>query len=438
MRALLVGEGRLETNNMTEAVRPMHVANRTVLWFWVGVLVCSSFAAFPSAAKSSASIGRYPGATLSQYGENQMRSAASLADGIDAALNDGKNSEAQGLLRSLLKLKQTNPDILLRIGVAFARKGLYDDATVVFRRCVKDYSTLFEAHYDLALAEFAQRHYSQALSTLNETRARNRREHLALSYMRGKVENAMGLSNEARRDLEIAFSGDPEEENYGLDLGLYYLEHRDYPKAVMVYEQTRKFHLQSDFTGLGLALAQFLAGDDRGSIDTCRQVLSQQPNFAPLRTLLAFGLYMQGSLREAQAVAVEGLKSPSPHPYLYYIDVAISLKLQSKDYKRMLAEISTAERQIPDCSLCYLAQSKIDEARGARGNAIQDLQEAIRLDSNFPEAWYRLGTLYEQMGQRAEAAQARKRFKALKAVKSQRESDMLRSAFVRAMTKGTE
>lgn len=416
----------------------MDVKKRVVLWLLMWALFCGSSAAFPSLVEGSAFIEGVQGAILFHYDTDQSHRRESLADGIEAALNEGKTSEAQALLHSLLTMNQTDPAILLRIGAAFANKGLYDDAGLVFERCVKDNPTLFEAHYDLALTELAQGRYPEALSTVKETRAQNRREHIALSYMRGKIENALGLAEEASKDLETAFSGDPRNENYGLDLALFYVEHHDYRKAMTVFEQTRKFHPQSPFTGLGLALAQFLSGNNRDSVSTCRQVLSQRPTFSPARTLLAFGLYMQGALRQAREVAVEGLKSPSPHPFLNYIDVAVSLKLQSKDYKRMLAEINTTERQIPNCSLCYVAHSKVDQARGAKENAIQDLKEAIRLDSNFPEAWYRLGLLYERTGQRKEAAQARKRFEAIKAMKSQRETDMLRSLFLRAMTRGTE
>lgn len=428
----------LRLDLMIHSVRAMHFPKRGVLWLLMWVSFCGLCFAFPCIVKCSAFTGGVYGSILSKYGTNQSHRRASLADRIQACLNEDNSSEAQILLRSLLRMKQTDPDILLRVGVAFANKGLYVDAALVFERCVKEYPKIFESHYDLALVELAQRQYSEALSTVKETQAQNRREHIALSYMRGKIENAMGLAEEARKDLETAFLEDPREENYGLDLALFYLEHHDYPRAVTVFEKTRKYHPQSPFTGLGLALAQYLAGENRDCVKTCRQVLAQRPNFAPARTLLAFGLYMQGTLREAQRVAAEGLKSPSPHPFLNYIDVAISLKLQSKDYNRMLAEIKKAESEIPDCSLCYVAQSKVDEAQGDEKEAIEDLRVAIRLDSNFPEAWYRLGVLYGRAGQRKEAAQAMKRFEALKATKSQKETDMLRSVFIRAMTKDTQ
>lgn len=357
---------------------------------------------------------------------------------LKTALEEGRTSEAQALLGTLLKQTQIQPEVLLRTGILFAQNGLYDDAALIFRRCIQEHPEIFEAHYDLALAEFAGHRYPEAFRDLRVARAQNRREQLALIYLRGKIEDALGQPGEAKRDLGAAFSADPSEENYALDLGLFDLDHNAFPQAMKVFAQARKFHPHSVITGLGLALAQYFSGRTPDCITTCRELLSERPDFAPLRTLLAFAFYMEGNLREADEAARRGISLSVPHPYLDYIDVAALLKMQSKDYGLMLSEISTAERQIPHCSLCYLAQSKIDEAAGEREAAIQDLKMAIQFDPAFSDAWYRLAALYEQTGQRGNAAQARMHFTALKAEKSQRETDMLRSAFMHSLAGSAE
>ncbi len=411
-----------------------------VRWFSLAALLCF-FCFFHSSLPASEE--RFALATLSYsmaapdpLEQSDASSAIWLEKSLKTALAEGKNSEAQSQLHSLLKQSQINPDILLKAGIDFAQKGLYDDAALAFGRCAQEHPKIFEAHYDLALAEFGLRHYARAFSVLRSAQARSREEQLRLFYLRGKIENALGQSREADRDLTAAFSADPSNENYALDLGLYDLEHNAYPEAAKVFAQARIFHPHSAFAGLGLALGQYLSGRIPSCILICHKLLSEHPTFVPARTLLAFALYMHGSFREAEAVAKEGLTYPGRHPYLNYIDVAILLKLQSQDYKRMLAEIDTAERQIPACSLCYLAQSKIDEARGATRSAVEDLKEAVRLDPVFADAWYRLAALYDQTGQHEKSAQARARFTALKAAKSEQESDMLRSAFMRALAQG--
>jgi tetratricopeptide (TPR) repeat protein len=321
----------------------------------------------------------------------------------------------------------------------FARRGLYNAAALAFERCTQEHPEIFEAHYDLALADFALHKYSEAFGALDTCHPSNSRQRIAWLYLRGKIENTLGRSRKAGRDLLAAFSADPSEEDYALDLGLYDLEHNAFPEAIRVFVEARKFHPHSVITGLGLALAQYLSGRAPECILTCKEFLSERPDFAPMRTLLAFSFYMEGNFRKAEEVARLGLHLSEPHPYLNYLDVAALLKLQSKDYSRMSSEISVAERQIAACGLCYVAQSKIDEAQGTNVAAIRDLQRAMQLQPTSPEAWYRLAVLYAVTGQRVQAAHAHMHFTALQAAKSEHETDMLRSAFMRALaTSGHE
>jgi tetratricopeptide (TPR) repeat protein len=417
---------------MTCPSRPTSFPSRTVWEF--GVLLCLSYTLLTAAAKCLTFTAELSSTEMpSPSGGQAARSGVSTEKSLETALAEGKDSDAQALLRLLLNQNPTYPEILLKAGLAFAERGLYANAALAFKRCTEEYPEIFEAHYDLALADFARRQYPQALRALDTASTKNRPEQIALLYLRGKVEDALGESDEARKNLAAAFLADPSEENYALDLGIYDLQHNAYPQAEQVFAQAQKFHPHSVFTGLGLALAQYLSGQPTDSILTCREFLSERPDFAPIRTLLAFAFYMRGAFREADEVARKGLKLPGPHPYLYYLDVAVLLKLHSRDYDRMLNEISVAEQQIPACSLCYLAQSRIDDGRGARQAAIRDAKRATDLDPAFSEAWYRLAMLYDQTGQHGNAAHARMRFAALKAAKSQKESGMLRSAFIGAL-----
>jgi hypothetical protein len=65
--------------------------------------------------------------------------------------------------------------------------------------------------------------------------------------------------------------------------------------------------------------------------------------------------------------------------------------------------------------------------------ATADLEKAVGLDSTLAEAWYRLASLYDQEGRLAEAQVARGRFEKLKENKADRETDILRDVFVKAL-----
>lgn len=410
----------------------IHIPSRILLSF-AGIALLCLFDQIPGRKiRLAVAAGPLWNRALTSFNEKQASSAA-IENSLEAALAEHRTSEAESWLRQLLKQTSISSDILLKAGIALAQNSLYDDAALAFQRCVEASPEIFESHYDLALAEFARQRYPQALAALRDARAHDRNQRLALFYMRGKIENALGHPREAGRDLAAAFTGDPEQENYALDFGLYDLQQNAYPQAAKIFAQARALHPDSVFAGVGLALAQYLSGRIPECIRTCQQLSSQRPTFGPAQLLLAFALVTQGKLREAEEAARKGLEDSAADPYLNYMDVATMLKLRSSDFSRMLREIAVAERQIPACSLCYLAQSKIDDARGAKKAAIQDLEKAVSMDPRFSDAWYRLAALEDQMGQHEKALQARKRFQSLKVGQSQRETDMLRSAFIRAL-----
>lgn len=360
-------------------------------------------------------------------------SAESLASSLERALSQGQNDKARDILRQILKCHAVDPDLCLRIGVQFAQRELYAEAQEAFARCIRDSPGIFEAHYNLALTEFAQQNFTQALAALNDTPHGLASQNLAILYLRGKIESGLGTTAEAERDLSAAFSGAPQEENYALDLGLFYLRQRAYPRAEEIFDRGVRFNPRSPFLVLGLSLAQFLDGRNSESLESAKSILGFQADFSPALYLIAFVSYMDGKLEEAARAASQGLGMSHPPAYLYYLDAAILLKRQSHDYQRILNELAIAERSIPACSLCYLTASKAHQALGNVGAAIADLETAARLAPEFPEAWFRLAPLYERVGQRTRAVRAREQFQKLKAGKENREAEMLRNAFIQTL-----
>lgn len=359
--------------------------------------------------------------------------ATLLGNQIEGALAKGDLYAARKLVPELLAKPQLPADTLLRAGVSLAEHDLYPEAANVFGRCVKDFPQLFEGYYNLALAELALRKYSEALATLAKAPNSSESGELARSYLRGKIETVLGKNAEAERDLAAAFAAAPREENYALDLGLFYLRVDNYQQALAVFQKANSFRKNSPFLQLGLGLAQFLGGESAESIETCRALLAVQPNFSPARVMMAFALYMQGKMEEAERTAAQGLRDPNPFAYLFYLHAVSLIKLQSQDYDLMLNDLTVAARAIPQCSLCYLAMSKVHQRKGDLGIATADLEKAVGLDPSFAEAWYRLAALYEQTGQPEAARQARHRFEMLKENKADRETEMLRGVFLKSL-----
>jgi tetratricopeptide (TPR) repeat protein len=356
-----------------------------------------------------------------------------LMAALQHALARGQQAEASFILKKLLEHPDVSADTLLQTGVLFAQQDLYADAARAFARCAKDYPALFEGHYNLALADFALQKYIEALAALELPRNASPPQEIARQYLRGKVEAALGMSRAAQSDLEAVFAKAPREQNYALDLGLFYLRQARYANAAEVFARGTQANPSSAYLWLGLSVALFQGRAYARSIEACRHVLALEPDFSPAWLMQAFVLALQGKLEEAEKAAAQGLTLPNPHPYLYYFHVSLLLKQQSTDYDRQLRELAHAEHGIPDCSLCGLAKSKIHQAQGNLGVAIADLERTVKLDPNFSEAWYRLALLYERAGRAQDAERARARHSRLKMQESDREAETLRQVFTRSL-----
>src|SRR5712691_151883 len=87
-----------------------------------------------------------------------------LVSGFEQALAQGRMENARALLAQILERPGLEPDVLLRMGVRLAERDMFAEAARVFARSVRDYPARFEAHYNLALADFALGNFPAALA----------------------------------------------------------------------------------------------------------------------------------------------------------------------------------------------------------------------------------------------------------------------------------
>ncbi len=360
-------------------------------------------------------------------------SPALLETQIEESLAHGAPSLASTRLHQLLRQPHLPSALLLRAGIAFAERGLYAEASQAFERAAHDNPNLFEAHYNLALARLADNRAAAALSAIDSAPYQTQQEATARLYLRGKIEAALGQEQQAARDLSAAFVRDPQEENYALDLGLFWLRAKRYQQAEAVFARASASNPRSPYLLLGLALAQFLAGRTAKCVETSRRLFAVAPEFSVARLLLGFALYVQGDWAGAAQTVAEGLKLANPDPYLFYLDAVIRAKQQPGDERVILADLAIAERALPSCALCYIASGKVRQQHNDWAGALTDFQQAIRLDPNLAEGWYHLASVYERLGRHSEAAQARQHFQHIKTSDELREKEMMRSVLLQTL-----
>jgi tetratricopeptide (TPR) repeat protein len=372
------------------------------------------------------------GMSLSLFAQQQTDRTPAAA--LDRALAAGQMEQARQALEEMLARPHLELEVLLETGAKLADRELFEPARAVFARGVSDYPRSFEARYNLALADFALRRFSEAQTALDGAGELSKERQLAREYLRGKLYDALGQADLAERSFLAAFEGAPQQENYALDLGLYYLRRNLYAKALETLKTAAKYHSDSIYLELGLGLAQVLGDDPPRAIATCRRILAKEPNFGPARLLLVVAFYMNGENQNCAAETAAVLRQPGGPPYLYYLHAASLLKLNSKEYAVMLHDLDEANRGIPGCAFCYFVQSKVHQEMGDESAALADLEQLVtRVDPEFSQGWYRLANLYQHAGRQDDAAKALARFRGIKIEQTDRETEYLRKVFLSAL-----
>jgi len=357
-----------------------------------------------------------------------------LAASLDRALADGQTDQAQRIVSELLARPHVELEGLLEAGAKLAEHELFEPARAVFTRGVNDYPGSFETRYNLALADFALRRYTEAQTVLEGAGQLSKDRQLAREYMRGKIYDAQGKTELAERGFVAAFTGAPQQENYALDLGLFYLRRQMYAKAVTTLETGARRHPSSPYVALALAAAQLFGDDPPKAVATCRRILALYPSFGMARLLLVVAFYMNGDNESCARETATFLAKPGTPPYVYYLHTASLLKLSSKDYPTMLRDLDTANRGIPGCAFCYFTESKVHQEMGDEQAAIADLEALVgHIDPEFAQGWYRLANLYQRAGDRDKAAKALAKFRAIKSEQTDRETQYLRKLFLSAV-----
>jgi tetratricopeptide (TPR) repeat protein len=364
----------------------------------------------------------------------QQPANRALAADLDRALASRQIEQVGQALEAILARPHVELEVLLETGAKLADHELFELARAAFTRAVSDYPRSFEVRYNLALADFALRRFSEAQSTLDGAPELSKEQQLSREYLRGKLYDALGQTDLAEKSFLAAFHGSPQQENYGLDLGLYYLRRHLYPKALETLKAALKYHSDSIYLELGLGLAQILGDDPPRAVATCRRILAKEPNFGAARLLLVLAFYMNGENQNCAAETAPALRQPGAPPYLYYLHAASLLRLNSREYAAMLHDLDEANRGIPGCAFCYFAQSKIHQQMGDESAAITDLEQLVtRVDPEFSQGWYRLASLYQHAGRRDDAAKALERFRSIKGEQTDREMEYLRKVFLSAL-----
>lgn len=318
----------------------------------------------------------------------------------------GKDTEAAGYLRTAVKLDPTKEDAYLHLAVSLTK--------------------LFE--------------YEEAVSTLKALVTQNPESGLGYYYL-GRTYSQMKLYRDAVGYFQKALELRPEFSQAALDMAASYEALGDYTKAIEVYHglldedesrpavlqrliqlliQQRRFEealeylnlaVESGFGGtetmrkIGLIHLELEQYDD--AIAVFSNLLDKDPDAHQFRIYLGVAYEEKGDLDRAYA---EFMKVP--HGSTVYIDAVghIAFILREKGQTAAAVDIlknalAVNPRQIE----LYLNLSSIYEAAGTPKLALDLLLEAEKRFPSEPRLQFRIGVLYDTLGEKLESIERMKR-----------------------------
>jgi tetratricopeptide (TPR) repeat protein len=284
------------------------------------------------------------------------------------------------------------------------------------------------AAYNLALAHYQNNDFQASLQILNSLSAAS--EDADVLFLKGKSKQGLRRSNVPRdraADEEIAASLSGAcrvriQEDYCTQAALELIHQERFGEAAGLLENALHAAPASVAMLSALGLARFRLGRYKDAIDSYSKAIDLDPSLGAAREGLGFLLYMTGDLERARSVVEAGTGSSGSEFYLSYLR-ALILYRQSPDLRSdSLASVSAAIETNPKFAPAYFLRGKIRSDQNDFPGALQDFQEAVRIDPNYSLPYYRMARIYSATGRTSEAAEAARQFSALGSL---REDDVL-------------
>ena len=321
------------------------------------------------------------------------------ADAI-ALEREGKLAEAADAWRRVTERNPKDARAWASLGVVLSKQQQYAQAALAYKKALSLNPKLPGIALNLGLAEFKQGKFDAAIPPLRAALSADSSSFQARSLL-GMSEYGAGKFKEASKDLELAVNGDPENSELHNVLAQSCLFAKSYDCALGEFQWILKRN--PDSASVHMLTGEALDGLGRTTeaiqeFTVAAKVDARAPN-------VNFGLgYLYWKLREyddaGRAFEAElALDHSNPQAMAYLGDV----EMKRGNTDKALELFQNAVRIRNDLRIAYVDLGVILTDQKQYGEALAALQRGEKLDPEQPEVHYRLGRLYQAMGN-AEAA----------------------------------
>jgi tetratricopeptide (TPR) repeat protein len=329
------------------------------------------------------------------------------------ALRAGKSDIAAREFQEILRLQPSNAQAHANLGVIAFTGGDYTHASQEFRAALKLEPALWNATAFLGMSERHLGHPAQALKLLGdsfshlEDRDLQRQagmDLIAIYYESGDLNKAVDVL----RDLQAAKPDAPD---------VLYAAYRTY-SDLAAKALSSLAEAAPESAPMHQILAQNLASRDefQAAIGQYRRAIALDPRLPGLHYELA-QMILAGSTEQAARTEAEQefrrelALNPTSAESEYMLGVLAWLQSKPED---ALQHCLDALRLRPDLVDAHIAAGKALRALHRAGEAVGQLEAAVRLDPRNEVAHYRLAQEYQEIGRRDDAARESAIFRQLR------------------------
>jgi tetratricopeptide (TPR) repeat protein len=295
----------------------------------------------------------------------------------------------------------------------------------VLERVHRAFPQSWDVNYNLAIAYFQTAQYDQAADLIGPfTGTQGKAEAFALL---GAIEEKRKRTLEAERALEDAVAREPSSEDYRFDYGNSLVQHGKFASGVAVFRKAAADLPQSWKLRMGLGSAYYLTSDYENAARTLLEAVNLNPS-SPIGWHLVGEAYESAtpSLQQEIETAFASYLKTRPHDAAAYYHYAAMLYKRAQtdgrnDYQQAIQNVNDALRLNPNFAEAHFELGLIALAQGKMEQSIAALQKAVSLEPELAAAHYRLGLAYKRVGNETRAQEELSRFRALKEDERQRD-----------------
>jgi tetratricopeptide (TPR) repeat protein len=315
----------------------------------------------------------------------------------------GKTELAEAEFKKAIAISPQDYEANHDFGEFYAHEGKIAEAVPYLEAAQRARPDAYGNGYDLALAYEKTGQFGAARRQLKEMIGK--RDTAELHNLLGEVEEKGGNYLAAANEYQQAARMDPSETNI-FDWGAEFLLHHNWNAAVEIFSQGVRRYPNSPALAVGLGMAHYWNGENKLAVKALLRATDLSPaNPSPYYFLSRAYKRAPGETPEviARFQRLENLRPLDPRAAYYY---AVSLwkgkEMESSgaDLGQIEVLLKKAVQLDPSFADAHLELGNFYSQERRYAEAVPEYQRALELDSNLPDAYYRLGQAYVHLGKK--------------------------------------